>query len=220
MAQEHAHADTQVRWITWWVLALVLVAGIFIGRALAPNGPQLVSAADPGIDATATRTAELAELDDLRTKVAQPVVCTPAPDPTVTPTPTIAPPVPAGQEMTYGDDWTIVVVNMQPVRAPDGVDATGQLVLIQLQLKNETDGKEIPPFTELRLVGPDGAVGRVHLDASSEIVGPLWINAIPAGASEERGVVFDMPGAGGGAYVLESDADPTFRVELELEQRG
>src|SRR5438034_6810929 len=100
-----------------------MVLGVAAGRALQGDGAR---AASPESDATATRSAELDELNRLRTQVAQSVVCSPPPlptatetpmptaTPTVTPTATPVPPVAMGQPLSYVDDWTVVVNGFTP----------------------------------------------------------------------------------------------------------
>lgn len=206
------------------VVLAVLVLGILIGRAM--TGTPSAVAANPTVAGTATRSAELKELNDLRTKVAQPVVCTPAPTatPTSTPTPeptaTIVPARPAGTEVIDASGLGVNVLSIQPVPIPDGVEATGQLLRVNVRLSNKADSPVLPPFVEWRLVDSVGNRYSVDLVATPLFAGAAWGVAIGGHQTEDRTVVFDVAVNAGTTFVLENDNDPTFRVEVSIESRG
>ena len=213
-----------------WLVALVLAAltiGVLIGRGL-PGG-AIAQAADESVDATATRAAELTELDELRTKVAQPVYCTPMPSPTptetATPVPptataTLVPPQGIGVEVVDSQGLGVTILSIQPVQAPDGVDANGQLMRLNVRLSNTTDSPLAVPFVDWRLVDAAGNRYSVHIEATGDVVGPTWAVAVGAHETDERAVVFDVAADAGGSFVLEHDEDQTFRIQVVMESRG
>jgi hypothetical protein len=207
------------------VIVVAVAVGILIGRAV-PEIPSAI-AADPAAEATATRSAELTELNDLRTKVAQPAACTPAPtstptsSPTPSPTPTLVPPVPAGQEARDANGWAVTVLSIQSVPSPDGIDVTGKLMQINLTIENTSDSPQLPPFNHWRLVDQAGNRYSVDGDATTALASPAWLLSIGAHKVEERVLVFDVASDAGTTFVLENEQDPTFRIEVSVvESRG
>lgn len=206
------------------LIFVVLGIGIVIGRS--SLGATSAIAADPAPDATATRAAELKELNDLRTKVAQPIVCTPAPTATATSTPTpeptatTVPPRPAGTEVIDKNGFAVTVLSIQPVQAPDGVNATGQLLRLNVTLSNTTNAPMLTPFVDWRLVDVAGNRYPVDLDATPAIAGVGWAVAVGANEKVERAVVFDVAPSAGTTFILENEKDPTFRIEVSIESRG
>jgi hypothetical protein len=214
-------------WVGIWPVALVLIAltiGIVIGRGW-PDSPT-VEAADATLDATAVREAELAELNDLQTVVAQPAYCTPVPIPSPTSTPeptataTIVPAHGTGSEVVDVSGLGITVLSIQPVTTPEGVDASGRLMRVNVSISNPTDSPLQPPFVKWRLVDAAGNRYAVHLNATGTIAGPTWAVAICAHETDERSVVFDVAPDAGTSFVLENNDDPNFRIEVVMESRG
>lgn len=210
---------------TWWLVAFALVIGLGIGHWGMPDGAA--RAADPASpEATATRAAELAELDALRTKVAQPEVCTPAATetPTATPSPeptaTQVPAVAAGTAIAYGTDWKITIHSIQTIAAPDGIKVNGQLVKVTLTLENVSNAPHAAPFGEWRLVDAAGNRYKASTTATERAGTHGFGVPIDAHATEDRALVFDIAVDAGTSFVLESTKDPTFRVQLAFEARG
>jgi hypothetical protein len=213
------------------VIALLLLGcGYVVGRSQA--AVPLAIAADATPDATATRQAELAELDDLRTKVASTPICptfeptatptlTPTPEPTETPTPTptIVPAVAPGTELAYGSIWKITVSAIDYVPSQENFQPSGTLVKVDVTLTNGSDQSQPPPFLNWKLVDDAGNVYRLDMEATQAVVGPRWGLSVDRNASETRTLVFDVA-VDATSFVLESDDDPTFRVQLMLESRG
>lgn len=203
----------------WWLVALALVAGVALGRW---NTGSPAIAADPSPDATATRAAELRELDALRTEVAQPAVCTPAPTqpptatPTQEPTATLVPAVAAGETVPYGDVWNVTVESVQLVSPPAGLAVDGQLIKVIVTIKNRTDKPHAPPFNDWRLV--DAAGNRYVVSSGATKVSGTrnYGLAITANGSERIELVFEVDPASGTAFTLESTEEPAFRVALAI----
>ena len=200
------------------LILAVLIVGIVIGRNLPGISPAI--AADPVADATATREAEFAELNDLRTKVAAPAVCTPAPTSTPEPTATTVPAQAAGAEVTDANGWGITILSIQPVQTPDRVEANGQLMRVNLQLSNSSNSPMLPPFVDWRLVDAAGNRYSVSSTATNAIAGAAWGAPVDAHDSEERTVVFDVIPDAGSTFVLENDKDPSFRIAVTVESRA
>lgn len=209
--------------LAWWMIAMALVVGIIVGRTMGDRGGASVLATEP--DATATRAAELRELDDLRTKVAQPVICTPAPSPTptLTPTPeptaTPVPPAPMGQELTYAGNWTVVVNGF--TAAPGGKVAPGnKLVQVHVTVTNRGAEPRRFLFDDWRLVDAQGRVFLLSVTATSDLYGPGFVANLPPNLAQELTLVFEVTADAGPGFILESTADPTFRVAVVLQQLG
>ena len=229
MSDEQHHPSSTAsrprpRSATWWLTASALVAGIIIGLIISNNNP--VTATDLNADATATRTAELIELNDLRTQVAQPVICTPPPSPTATSTPqptataTVVPAMTTGQEFNYRDKFSITITSIGDAGTPGSLTPNGRFLSVYLTMENVTSTGQRPPFNNWRLVSSDGRLYRLDISASQAVFGRAWGLPVGANASEQSGLVFDVPLDSGSVFILESDEDPTFRVELVFESRG
>jgi hypothetical protein len=205
-----------------WTLVGALLVGILLG--LVAGGGHSAIAADPENDATATREAELVELNDLRTKVAMPVVCTPAasptPSPTLEPTATLVPAVQVGQEVAYGDALAVTATSIEGAAGTNDVTPNGKYVRVNFDIRNDTDSGQVPPFNEWRLVDSEGNRYAVDFTASAVIVGPQWGSVVSANQTESRGIVFDVAADAGDTFVLESETQPGFRIELTMVVRG
>jgi hypothetical protein len=200
-----------------------VLAGFIAGRAMGGGSGAGALATEP--DATATRAAELRELDDLRTKVAQPVICTPAPSPTPTetptpaPTPTLVPPAPMGQELTYTGNWTVVVTGF--TAAPGGKASPGnKLVQVHVRVTNNEAQPRRFRFDDWRLVDAQGRVFLLSITATSDLYGPGFVANLPPSLAQELTLVFEVAADAGPGFILESAADPTFRVAVVLQQLG
>jgi hypothetical protein len=202
------------------LVALMLVA--FLGFAFGRStiAPPAGAADQP--DATATRQAELDELNQLRTQVAQTVVCvqptaTETPLPTATPTP--VPPVAMGQPLTYAGDWTVVVTGV--VVAPSaGSTPNGKLIQVNVTVTNNGDSGRKFPFDHWHLVDAGGRVFTIADTATTQLYGPSWYLGIDPSVPADFHIVFDVAADAGSAFVLESDDDPTFRVAVQLQLLG
>jgi hypothetical protein len=200
-----------------WFIVSALVLGFFIGR-VASDGPA-VSAAANEPDATATRTAELAELDALRTQVAQqPSACPQTPTPAATPTP-----VPAGdmgQPYPYTDAWTVVVKDAEPVLSSGDVQPKGAFLKVNLTITNNRSEHELFPFTDLQLVDGQNRTFLVSQEGSNAIIATNWDFFIDPSIPVDKSVVFDVATDSGTSFILQSTTEPTFRVKVEVVQRG
>jgi len=210
----------------------MLIGAFALGMLVRSGTNPVANAADATPDATATRQAELLELNDLRTRVAEGIVCTPPAEPTatITPTPTntplptatptLVPPKPIGDEIAYGSNLVFIAEGVSVVPAPDGLDPEGQYLRVNLKVKNLTDTARRLPLDDLRLVDANGSTYRIDNQASKEIVGTRWNLNIGKSETDDRGFVFDVPVDAGDVFVLESVDKPEFRIELVLESRG
>lgn len=216
------------------VLAGALVLGFVVGRFSA-GGPGARAATSNAavqadeVNATATRAAELLELDRLRAQVAgSPVaiVCSPAatstpePSPTPTPTATVVPPAAMGQAVTYGDAWTVVVnaVALLPTFG-DLTSQSGAFARVSLTITNTTGDRLRFPYDDLVLLDEDGRTYFPSRD--SKLVPEVgWFNWLEPSLPTEGVVIFDVATDATGPFILESTADPAFRVQVVLEDRG
>jgi hypothetical protein len=202
--------------VAWFIVAAVIL-GFFVGR-IASDGPAAIAAADEP-DATATRTAELAELDTLRTQVAQqPSACPQTPTPSATATP-----VPAGdmgQPYAYTDAWTVVVKDAEPVNAPTDVQPKGAFLKVNLTITNNGGEHALFPFTDLQLIDSQNRTFLVSQEGSTTIIAPNWDYFIDPSIPVDKSVVFDVATDAGASFILQSATEPTFRVNVEIVQRG
>ena len=214
--------------VAFWLITIVLAFTLgVLFRSV--DGTSSVNAADSTPDADATHSAELSELNELRTKVAQTVVCipptsTPSPTPTETPTPsptaTLVPAQPMGTDIPYGKNLILNVVGAATVRTPDGIEVEGQLLQVSVEFGNATDVSRQLPFDEFRLIDGNGNRYKIDFDTSTEILGLSWNLYLEANQTEERSLFFDIPLDAGTQFVLVSTERPEFRIEIILEVRG
>jgi hypothetical protein len=207
----------------WWLLALAVLAGFIAGRAMGGSSGVGALATEP--DATATRAAELTEIAQWQTRVAQPVVCTPAPSPTPTetptpvPTPTLVPPAPMGQELAYAGNWTVVVTGF--TAAPPGAAAPGnKLVQVHVRVTNHEAQPRRFRYDDWRLVDSRGRAFLLSITATSELYGPGFVANLAPSLPQDLTLVFEVTGDAGPGFILESAADPAFRVAVVLQQLG
>jgi hypothetical protein len=193
----------------------IAAGGLVFGKMSvnpAAKAAQSTEAADP----TATREAELKELDNLRTQVAEKPACTPAPDVT----PTEVPAAPTGTPLPYRDIWTITVHGIAPLPGSDAAKPSGQFMQVNLAVSHSSTKSEIFPFGDFVLLDDSGRMAVIDQSINRQIFGNAWLLGVKPGATEERSLVFDIPTDAGGNFVLESQADPSFRVAMTVEQRG
>ena len=203
----------------------LLLYGMTLGSGIAAGGlafskmsvnPTAKAASTEVADPTATREAELEELADLRTQVAQKPVCTPAADVT----PTEVPAAPTGTPLPYRDIWTITVHGIAPMPGSDAVKPSGQFMQVNLAVSHSSTKSEIFPFADFVLRDNSGRVAVIDQTINRQIFGNAWLLGVLPGATEERSLVFDVPADAGSSFTLESQVDPTFRVAMTVEQRG
>jgi hypothetical protein len=205
---------------TFLQYSAVAGGGILIG--IASRGRHALdsaaSAATP--DATATRAAELDELHALQTQVANPPVCTPAATSTPEPTPTQVPPAQTGQPLAYMEIWTITVLGISPTVNPDGVTPAGKLMQVSLTASHTDATAKLPPVLDFRLVDSKGRFSVVDIALNQSKFGSDWGLSVNPGVTATIPMVFDVAADAGDSFILESKADPTFRVAMTVEQRG
>ncbi len=196
----------------------LLLVGVLLGRSISGGGPA--NAAEPDVDATATRTAELREISALKTAVAQKCTpeATPSPTPTVEPTAT-ATPAAMRTDLAYDDQWVIVVTSFSPVLPSGDPKPAGQFLKLTLTLTNNGD-TALPPLTDLRLVDASGTSNTVDIKATNALVGENWMTPVKGGQSEDRAMIFDVPLDAGTSFTLVSKSHPEFRVAVAIEARG
>jgi hypothetical protein len=199
----------------------ILGTGIAVG-ALTHTlpGNQAVIAATS--DATATREAELAELHALQTEVAKPRVCTPAATETPAPTSTATrvPISPTGLPLPYGKLWTIVVLGISPAPISTDLAPSGKFMQITLSVSHSSRTSEYLEVADFLLTDDAGRFS-VPLPLSNPLMIDLgWQYELDPGVTRGRAIIFDVAADAGDSFILESNADPTFRVGMTIEQRG
>jgi hypothetical protein len=209
------------RQATLGAVLLALTVGFVAGRAWSPVGTgATTSIGTPVSDATATREAELQELEQLRTQVAE-LATTCAETPTATATPTPAPPTAQGVPVPYGENWTIVVTSASTALHVGDQTPVGTFVLVNLTITNNESTVRFFDYGNFRLVDDQGRVyvDDVSIASHAETDHPINFQFDP-NIPTETVDVFDVAVDAGTQFILESTADPTFRVQVSLEMRG
>jgi hypothetical protein len=199
-----------------WFIASALVLGLMLGWVA--RAEPVASANTAGADATATRSAELAELNQLRTQVAEQATACATAQPS--PTPTQGPAGEMGQEHQYGDIWTVVVVDAVPVPGTDTVKPKGMFMEVHLILTHHEPINKAFPFHELVLVDSQDRPYTVAANESRELIAPGWDAYTEPSQPTARTILFDVAPDAGTSFVLESTMNPAFRVKVEIVQRG
>ena len=218
---------------TLWVALAALFVGFLAGQNRL-GGPAGAQDETPNpVEATATREAELEELERLRAQVAgSPVaiVCTPAPTATATPTPaptatpTLVPPVASGEPVPYAGDWTLTATGVALQATVGGQTATGVFAAVELTILNDGSVQQPFPFAELRLLDSEGRTFQpavaATVDAALEAGVGGWYFPFAPGIPADVVVVFDVAADAEGPFILQSTQNPTFRVEVSQERSG
>lgn len=205
-----------------WLLGAGAVLGVAALPSVTSTSPS-AHARQEVADPTKTREAELAELDALRTQVAETDVCaSPVAASPVPPTPAAAtvPPAVAGVMIPYADRFEITVLGIAPLPVGGGLQSQGQLLQVNLTILNTTRDAELPPFGTWLLIDASGQAYQVDPDASREVGGVGWDLHVAPGELASRSVVFDVLPNDGTTFTLESRDEPAFRVALAIESRG
>ena len=214
------------------VAAAALLIGYAMGQTRAGSSAAGAAAASPdpatpALLATATRTAELIELAVLRTRVAQPpptAVCAP---PTATPTvvapatatPTPVPPLAAGQPLPYAGNWTVTVTAASFLSSFGDLSAEGTFARVDLLVVNGEATPRAFPYAELVLRDAQGRPFAPSLLVAARNEAGFFSPFSPS-LPTPGFVVFDVATDATAPFVLESTADPAFRVTVELARRG
>jgi hypothetical protein len=204
-----------------WTILIALAVGFVVGRVWTPAGTwATTSNGTPVANATATRDAELQELAQLRTQVAQAATpCAQTPTPTATPTP--APPAAQGQPLPYGENWTVAVTGAATATNVGDSVPKGVYVLVNLTITNNEATKRFFTYADLRLLDNQGREYLSDVFVSSRVPIDQPINfqfdpSVPA----DTVAVFDVTLDAGQSFILESTSDPTFREQVNIEMRG
>jgi hypothetical protein len=199
-----------------WLLVSALLFGFLVGWIA--RAEPVASAATTDADATATRAAELEELEQLRTQVAEQATACAEKQPS--PTPTQVPAGEMGLEYPYGDGWSVTVIDAVAVPATDAVKPSGAFLQVNLTLTNNGRENEIFPFNELVLLDGQQRSYAISAEASRELVAQDWDFYVEPSQPTVKSVIFDVAPDAGTSFVLESTKDPAFRVKVEIVQRG
>lgn len=210
--------------------AFALMLGFAIGR-LSAGGAGVWAATTSGTPdpaAATTQTAERIELDRLRTQIARaasPAACTPPPtstpqpSPTPTAVPTPVPPAAAGQPLPYAGDWTVQVIDLALLPNFSDLTPQGIYARVSLLITNNTGTARSFPYDELVLRDEQGRTFVTPLEIKTRNEAG-WFSPFPPFLPTDGFVIFDIATDATGPFILESTADPTFRVQIVLEQRG
>jgi hypothetical protein len=213
---ETTNETSATRSIVVWLLVSALMLGFLVGWIA--RAEPVTSAATTEADATATRAAELVELEQLRTQVAE--QATACADDQPTPTPTQVPAGEMGQEYPYGDGWTVIVIDAVTVPGTEATKPSGAFLQVNMSLTNNGRENKIFPFNELVLIDSQQHSYAISTEASREFVAQDWDFFVEPSQPTGKSVIFDVAPDAGTSFVLESTKDPAFRVKVEIVQRG
>ena len=206
--------------------ASLVGSGVIIGaiwkEGTAPVRTALARA-DASPDATAARQAELDELHELQTRVANPPVCTPAATNTPvppTPTPTEVPVAPMNTPVSYDEIWTITVLGITPVPAISAATPAGKFMQVNLKASHAAPTAKILRLTDFILRDSRDRFSIPNAETNRAVFGNLWLPGVDPGVTEDAAILFDVAADAGDSFILESRVDPTFRVAMTVEQRG
>jgi hypothetical protein len=188
-----------------------------------PSVSHALAVASPEANATATRAAELQEINDLRAEVAELKACTLAATQTavsVTATPTQVPPLETGVPVSYLGIWSITVLGISPFPTTDKVKPNGKFMQVNVTASHSSRNAELLLLTDFILTDANGRFAAVDLSINQSVYGSTWGLSIAPGVTEMRSIVFDVAADAGDSFILESNADPMFRVAMTVEQRG
>jgi hypothetical protein len=118
------------------------------------------------------------------------------------------------------DTWTITVLGISPTVNPDGVKPAGKLMQVSLTASHADASAKLPPLPDFRLVDSKGRFSVVDIALNQSKFGSDWGLSVNPGVTATVSVVFDVAADAGDSFILESNADPTFRVAMTVEQRG
>jgi hypothetical protein len=133
----------------------------------------------------------------------------------------LASPIAVGRPVTYVDDWTVTVTGATKLQSSDVYVPEGVLVAVSLIVTNDTATGRFFPFEELTLLDSEGrpyvADGFfTNAYPNSKGVHHTFNPSLPI----DTAVVFDVREDAGDTFILQSTADPSFRVQVDLALRG
>jgi hypothetical protein len=216
-----------------WIAVAGLLVGFCVGRvSLGDSATAATSVDSAGAAATATREAELAELMNLRTQVAQTpptVVCSPVVSPTPmlppSPTPTATPVSPSAmnEPLPHAGEWTLTITGVTKAATVTGYNqsrtAKGIYVVVNLTVTNNGRDRRNFPFEDFILVDARGRVFELAFAESIMVSGDAS-SGFPPSVPTDTAIVYDVTTDVGNSFVLESRTDPVFRVQVEITLRG
>lgn len=148
---------------------------------------------------------------------------TPTPSPTSTPSPTptatLVPPAAAATPMAYAGGWTVNVLDISLLTNFAGLAPTGVFVKVSLSITNDQAAPRAFPYDQLVLLDAKGRpfVTPLQVKTSNEAG---WYAPFPPSLPTNGFVIFDIAADSAGPFILQSTADPTFRVQIAVQARG
>jgi hypothetical protein len=126
----------------------------------------------------------------------------------------------SGAPLPYLDIWTLTVLGIAPTPANDEVRPAGQFMQVNLTVQHSASTAESLSYLDFILTDSAGRFSVIDQAINRAFFGNDWLFGTAPGVTESRAWIFDVATDAGDEFILESNADPTFRVALKIEQRG
>jgi hypothetical protein len=89
-----------------------------------------------------------------------------------------------------------------------------------MTMAHTTDSSQLVPYADFQLEDGAGRLSYVNQTINRTLLGNDWLLGVPPGTSQDRSLIFDVAVNATEPFLLESKSDPTFRVQMKIEQRG
>jgi hypothetical protein len=121
--------------------------------------------------------------------------------------------------MDYGDDWTVTITDISLMPTFSTVTAQGIFARVSLAAVNNATQPLRFPYDDLVL---RDSLGRSYLPAveAKTQLQAHYFDEFPPSLPTDGFVIFDIRADAEGPFILESTADPTFRVVIQVQLRG
>jgi hypothetical protein len=122
--------------------------------------------------------------------------------------------------VSYDGIWTITVLGITPVPAVSAATPAGKFMQVNLKASHSESSGKILTLTDFILRDSRDRFSIPNGEANRAVFGNLWLPIVDPGVTADAAMLFDVAVDTGDAFVLESRADPAFRVAMTVEQRG
>jgi hypothetical protein len=125
-----------------------------------------------------------------------------------------------GTPLPYLSIWTVTVLSINPFPFSDQVTPEGKFMRVNMLAAHSSPKPETLLLPLFVLRDDRGRIASPNISTNQKIFGADWSLTVSPAVAENRDMVFDVAKDAGDSFILESNADPTFRVAMTVEQRG